>query len=167
MLVNIGATAITAAYIGTTKASAIYLGATQVWSAFTPMGMNKNGSMTLPNSMTKLTGWLADLTGFPGSVMSPDGTLVISGAGTATITAHVAGGKGNLAGTHNYRVYVNGAPVGDIATKTGNNPSSYTLDWIVTGNLSNGDKVELWGERTSVAGSSTVQDGTYLHVELA
>jgi hypothetical protein len=93
-MIHLGNTAISKAYVGSVEAEKIYLGNTEVWSNFTPQGMDKSGDQTTSAlSWTLISNWVIR-SGFPGTVITSDG-LVVAGGKSVTIYAQTLRGGSN------------------------------------------------------------------------
>jgi hypothetical protein len=124
--------------------------------------MTKSGAFTIPASYTKITGWTADTTNYPGSTVSSDGLVVQGANSSATITANIPW-TASLGMTVTVRIK-NGTTV--IATGTGVTGTSGTSTATATGQtVAAGDNitVEIISTQANF-GSVTTGTNTYVRV---
>lgn len=140
------------------------LSASAVGRIFTNVGMNKVGTFDNGTSMTKITGWSADTTNYPETVVTSD-SLIVIGGGTVNAVVHVEGRRSSSFYSQTYRVHVNGSPAGVGYTYTSGS-NTFTVDFTDSITVSDGDVVDLRRE-SSTAGSGIsnyVGSGTYIHL---
>ncbi|MBF6133525.1 hypothetical protein IU501_10990 [Nocardia otitidiscaviarum] len=114
------------------------------FQSFQPSGMNKNGTLGSSNSWADVTGWTADTTNYPGSVVTDNRALVANGGQAAvTLRAEVAFAPGGayFSGTgFQIQILVNGSPA---QTGAGVPASSGTAVCETVTSISNGDQVKV------------------------
>lgn len=141
------------------------LAAAVIGRVFDNVGMNKSGQFDRSFTMSKVTGWTANTTTYPASVVADSG-LIVSGGGTVTCSVHIVGRQSSSGYVHYHRIYVNGSPVGVSHNYTGGgNPYTFDFDQVVT--VSDGDSVELWSYTSAGASSlNWIGAGSYMTLVL-
>lgn len=120
-ITKVGLVTVESSAVGTSEATLV---------SFSPSGMNKSGTFTPTTAFTKVTGWTADTTNYPGSTVSSD-ALPVQGGGTVTVSmsARILNASASQTRTAQIRLVKNGTTV--LATSaTLNVPASdgtYTL----------------------------------------
>lgn len=133
--IHIGPNKVTSIYVGTTPVREVYVGTVKVWPDFARQRMNKTGSWG-PAGYTAaiVTGWAPDST-YPATISAD--TLVVTGGGSANISAHLTTTAQWPIGSITVELRVNGVAV-DSASGAG----THTLTW--SGVLNEGDTAALW-----------------------
>ncbi|MFC9995766.1 hypothetical protein [Nocardia sp. NPDC127526] len=158
------AIALVRASIGNTAVQKVSRGADIIWSAFTAMGMNKNGTFAMESSTTALIGGWAVRT--PGSVIANQ-ALVCDGAAAVTIQWKITlTSMWPGAGAVTFRVLKNGNSIGTGSIPF--NSSTGTFNPIST-TVAPGDTLAIqyvtpFGYSATVAAGAT---STYLYFEQA
>ncbi len=157
MPIKFGSSDIAKVMSGTSAVSAIYAGAVKVWPSFSRQRMNKSGLHAATYTFHQVNSFVADGT-YPGDV-SGGNSMLISGSGACTVTAHCV--RANTSGNVVFQLRRNGNAIGDNLTVSGT--TSGDITW--TGTLADGDYLDLWQYRNSAAGSSSgCTDGTYVEI---
>lgn len=133
--------------------------------AITPMGMNKVGQFGHGSAtFAKVTGWAADVAGFPNTAMPTDGELEVKTSGRHTVTTRCVARR---SGQVYFQVHVNDLPVGEQFGDpvTSGSGVEFTVDDTQAFDLSAGDRVSLRMSRTSgTAAFNWVSTGSYLRI---
>lgn len=157
-------------YLGNQKIKTLYVGGqkikeawtmvggvlTKVYSAFSPSGMLKSGTQSIPNSSTRsqITGWVTD-PAYPGSTVSGEG-LAVGGTRLVNISGQITYSSGAQSFTSNVLEVRNQA--GTVLATGGATGSSAVQTVSATGvSVTAGDVLTLWAARGA---SSTVTAGT-------
>lgn len=125
------------------------------WSALTQQRINKVGALQVPSGTTQVTGWASDTT-YP-AVLSGS-SMVVQGAGAATIFAHLVVTGSSAGGTPRatWIIRVNGVEVVSKPMVRGED----SLTW--SGQVNSGDEITMWTTLTTNTVRTDV--GSYLEV---
>ncbi|WP_395704711.1 hypothetical protein [Rhodococcus ruber] len=151
-VVPVGVGTITASGSGAAGATVVGV------NSFTPTGMTKSGSQTFVNSEIQVSGFSADTSSFPGSVVQSGTTLVVQGGkADATVAASAVGDGSSSSRQFWASLRLNGA---EVASAQGSNTS--TLSLAATVDVVDGDLITLHVVRTSGSGNASIGSGTWV-----
>lgn len=129
--------------------------------AWSPMGMDKSGTLSNGSSWHAVTGW-TPRAGFPDTVITSNG-LVANGPGEVTVYGKITvGGAGLIGPAVAFRIKLNGTVIFESPQ------SGATQSGSVTVTLAAGDVLTMESKSSSTYGSRTTQagaDNTYLYFE--
>ncbi|WP_028477907.1 hypothetical protein [Nocardia sp. CNY236] len=135
---------------------------------FRPAGMNKSGTQTLTTAWAHILDWVADTTGYPGSVVAEHALVVHGDNPAATITASctIANSSSIFSLSARVAIYHNGAVLVEGADTPIPVQSSATVSVAQDIALADGDLITLYAIGSAGFSYLSLQSGATSHVRV-